>query len=293
MGDLAVPTTIPKKRSSEEAAIGGTEKQEIKKLKVAPATAKVAKPGIDVNQGVKLGLQDEDAEKVVPIEKKDVQVEKMHQILNKVEEQVQNSRISKEKKTSGAISLAPLIKQYLKSRDEAMLGSCLASVEKRVVVQSVKDLSGQEAFQWFKECDRLIFREPTKTTLLTTWIHSILTLHVSYLLSHASLKQTLQPFYQNLQDRLASHDSLLRLQGKLDLLITTSSDRITSQSESTKVLQEAVQSYKEGVNLIPGVEVEENNLKEDGTDAGSESEFDADELEALMDDENFNPDDFL
>lgn len=152
----------------------------------------------------------------------------------------------------------------------------------RLVASTVADLSGREAFAWFQECESLLYKQPQKASLLTDWMRLILTQHCSYLLANQELKAQLQPFYKALQERVQSHESLLRVSGKLDLLITTAGDRIAAQQNQNEALQEPLRKFREGDDLIGGAD-QAGDLDEDLD--GEESDLDDDELAALMEDD--------
>lgn len=171
----------------------------------------------------------------------------------------------------------------------SVLQSCLSQVDKRVVNSTVSDLSGREAFLWFKECESLLFKQAQKAALLTEWMRLILNKHCSYLLSSTELKAELQPFYKSLQERLQSHESLLRISGKLDLLIATAGDRISAQqAQNTQLQTAALRVFREGEDMAAGGEGEE--MMDDESDSGSS--LDQDELAELMD-ADFDPDMFM
>ena len=147
---------------------------------------------------------------------------------------------------------------------------------------------------WFQCCEALLFKQPQKTSLISDWMRHILVNHASYLLGHPVLKRKLHLIYQTLQDRLQSHSALLRVQGKLDLLISTGRDRL-------ELLKEIEEREKENVEPIRHFQenetVEEITTIEDQSDdtntkigSDQESDLDDDDLAALMEDGDFDED---
>jgi hypothetical protein len=112
---------------------------------------------------------------------------------------------------TGVVSLAPLIKQVLKTKDKVQLQQCLLANDKGIIAQTVRDLNANIAFDWLQECGAMLFTHPARAVQISEWIKQILTFHCSYILANPQLKQSLEPLYKNCQERLTSHQSLLKV----------------------------------------------------------------------------------
>ena len=121
----------------------------------------------------------------------------------------------------GWSSLAPILKQYLKSREEKLLHELCQVVDKKVVEATVMDLTGMEGFAWLQECGLLVQKHPSKAKNLSEWMKHVLVHHFSFLMAHPSLRAELQSIHKAMEERVQSHHSMLRLSGKLDMLLAS------------------------------------------------------------------------
>ncbi len=113
--------------------------------------------------------------------------------------------------SSGVLSLAPLIRQVLKTQDKQQTQQCLLTNDRRVIIATVRDLSAQHAVEWLHECATMLFQNPSRSLQLAEWIKQVLIQHASYFLAHPAAKKGLEPIYRNCQERMASHGSLLKV----------------------------------------------------------------------------------
>eukprot|EP00392_Amoebophrya_sp_AT5.2_P009803 g9831.t1 len=199
--------------------------------------------------------------------------------MDDLERQIETNKVEKKNAPAGVVSLAPLLKQYLKSQDATVLATCLSQVDKKVIQRSCQELAGKEAFSWFFECQRFLFTQPGKASLVTEWMRQVLTAHCSYLLTNPELREQLQPLYRSLDERLQASESLQRIQGKLDLLLSTAKDRV----ESTRTEMEPLRKFEEG-------ESDEEDGDADAGEESTESGLDEEELRQMMADDDFDPD---
>jgi len=141
-------------------------------------------------------------------------------------------------------------------------------------------------FNWFLESQKLFFNQTGKSVVLLTWMRQVLSQHCSFLLANPDLREQLQPLYKSLQERLQATEPLQRIQGKIELLLATAKERLaTAPSEG---IQEPLRTFEEGRTVEP--DAVENSEEEENSD---DSELNEDDLAALMDDDDFDPEEFL
>jgi len=194
---------------------------------------------------------------------------------------------------NGWSSLAPILKQYLKSREEKLLHELCQVVDKKVVEATVMDLSGMEGFAWLQECGMLLQKHPSKAKNLSEWMKHVLVHHCSFFMSNQSLRSELQPLHKALDDRVQSHQSLLRLSGKLDMLLASVNKG--SKALTDKRAAERKVKAKENAGK-PGQKAGEDNTKEPLVtykDGEAEDNDEDDEEEESDDDEEISPEDIL
>lgn len=61
--------------------------------------------------------------------------------------------------------------------------------------------------------------KPTRANIIVSWLRACFLHHAAVLASSPDLIPTLTPLYQSINTRLATHQQLVTLQGKLDLLM--------------------------------------------------------------------------
>ncbi|CAD7950615.1 unnamed protein product [Amoebophrya sp. A25] len=206
--------------------------------------------------------------------------EAARQQMERAEAEIARQRIEQKRSAAGVVSLAPLVRQYLKSQDATVLASCFAQADRKIVTRSCQELTGQEAFSWSLECQRLLFTQPSKCSLLLEWVRQVLTQHCSFLLSNPEMKNQLQPLYRLAQERLEATEPMQRIQGKLDLLLCTARERM--QAPET---QEPLRKFEAGSEEV-------SDAGEEGSDDGSSSN--GDETNPLLeDDDDFVLEEFI
>lgn len=258
------------------------ESKPAKKVKLAGKTSTLSKPKlIDDGADAKLTAFLEAQEKLV--------AEKLSPF--------DLSAIPLKSSTGGVLSMASSIKQLLKSGDQNLLTTCIiAAADKKVLHKSVEDLSGSEAFAWLQECEKILAQYPQRAVHCCDWIKTILGVHCRFLLTHPELRDQLHPLYNSLQQRMQCHASLLKLQGKLDLLLTIAKERrgggtknSGGASSTTTTQVEPLKVFREGCEPEEGStesdEERSTGSDEDDSDLSMgdiDEDFDEDAMEAML-----------
>jgi hypothetical protein len=116
-------------------------------------------------------------------------------------------------------SLVTLIDQALQLNDDSLLEECLACEDLAVVDATVSRLAANRVVPFLKKLVAKFEKRPSRSSLLTHWLSSILRMHASFLMSCPDLSSQLAGLSQILDQRLQSYTKLAALGGRLDLLM--------------------------------------------------------------------------
>lgn len=89
--------------------------------------------------------------------------------------------------------------------------------------------------------DALVMRleeNPLEAPILLDWIKSVLSNHCAYIMTVPDIVQRLSSFYKYLEKRVTNHQELLKLQGRLDLVLNQEDPEILAQPLKTIELEE-------------------------------------------------------
>lgn len=147
---------------------------------------------------------------------------------------------------TGSLSLGETLTQALHSNDASMLSSCLAHSDPMVIRLSVTRLSGPLALRLLEHCVDRMGRGGKKSTGqlssartrgIIEWVRATLTAHTGYLMSLPNLVHRLAQLHATLSNRLAAHDRLLALNGRLELVLSQIELRAAYAAEQSAKVQ--------------------------------------------------------
>lgn len=128
----------------------------------------------------------------------------------------------------GSLSLAQTLTQALHSNDSSILSTCLAHSDPAVIRSSVTRLNGPLAVKLLEHCVDRMGRGGKRSTGalgsartrgIIEWVRATLIAHTGYLMSLPKLVHRLSALHSTLSSRLASHERLLALNGRLELVL--------------------------------------------------------------------------
>lgn len=119
--------------------------------------------------------------------------------------------------TSGG--LTAVLSQALHSGDDTSLELCLSYSDATVITNTLSRLPATYVVPFLTKCVAKLQAKPTRGAQLIPWIKSLLTCHTGYLLSLPDLLDRLASLYTLLDSRLTVYKKLLKLSGRLDLLM--------------------------------------------------------------------------
>jgi len=116
-------------------------------------------------------------------------------------------------------SLASVLTQALTARDDAQLELVLGSGDKGVIEATVRRLPPALILPFLARLVARFAAKPSRGAQLIAWLRALLSAHAGYLLGVPGLVPALEPLYSLVDNRLAVLKKLLKLQGRLDLLL--------------------------------------------------------------------------
>lgn len=128
-----------------------------------------------------------------------------------------------------ADSLSVLLSQAVQSNDTYLIEQCLAVRSEEIIVKTIKRLSPVDALGFFQIAVGKLRSTPSRAEVLLVWIRAILLHHTAYLTSSSTARETMSFLYQTIEARLASHQALLSLSGRLDLILANAAQRMDEE----------------------------------------------------------------
>jgi len=118
-------------------------------------------------------------------------------------------------------SLATILTQALQAKDDAQLELVLSnSNEKGVVQATVARLPPQLVLPFVTRLVSRLQAKPSRAQQLLSWVRAVLVQHTGFLLSQPALVANLEALYTVIDSRVAVYKKLLKLSGRLDLLMS-------------------------------------------------------------------------
>ncbi|GLC46652.1 hypothetical protein PLESTB_001550400 [Pleodorina starrii] len=185
--------------------------------------------------------------------------------------------------SSKADSLSVLLTQAIRSNDRALLERCMATSNPTVIANTVARIVPMDAALFLKAAvDRLVSK-PNRAVQLVPWIRAVLHHHTAYLMSAPGVQPALTSLFQAIDSRVKLHDPLLRLYGRLGLVLHHSRDKGQLPAEQQRpgpevVLEDDLEEEPEAEDPFApalGSDGEDASEDEDDDDDDEENEFDA------------------
>ena len=190
-------------------------------------------------------------------------------------------------------SLASLLVQALQSDDSALLGECLGVTDPRTITATVARLPSSCVHPLLITLVEKFQSRPHKSHMLVPWIREILLAHASYLITVPNLLDSLAGLYQTVDSRLSCFKRLVKLSGRLELLLAQV-DRQSARPAEEDAAQVAVyhEEDDEDEYTLDAVEDMAGRPSVDGADPEEEDgDGDGDEDDDNVDDGDDDDDD--
>ncbi|TIA75905.1 hypothetical protein E3P91_00210 [Wallemia ichthyophaga] len=171
--------------------------------------------------------------------------------------------------TIPAQSLATLLTQSLNSNDKNLLESCLSQTDLNIIRNSVNRLPSQLAIPLLHQCTTRLAKPgragPKRAKSLLEWSKAVLTIHTAYLLSVPQITQKLLGLHSALSQRINSHEQLMSLSGRLDVVLSQIALQRSIQQERRSA-EQGNQKSNNAVTYVEGDSDEEDNIEYDNDD---------------------------
>lgn len=121
------------------------------------------------------------------------------------------------------------LSQALAAGNDALLERCLtASSSQEAIHSTVSALTGADALKLLSQLMSKFDRRPTRGAHLLKWMNAVLQCHAGSLMSVPDLSAKLMVLYQAVNQRMATFKKLLRLKGRLNLLLAHSEGTVNA-----------------------------------------------------------------
>ncbi len=119
-----------------------------------------------------------------------------------------------------AASLQALLEQALQTNDDGQLEMCLCVTDGRVIDATVARLAAPKVIPLLTALIARFEAKPARGAALLPWLRSVLVQHTGHLMAVPGLVQRLARLYQTVDARLATFKKLLKLDGRLDVVLS-------------------------------------------------------------------------
>lgn len=121
--------------------------------------------------------------------------------------------------TENITTLTTIISQSLQSGDTQMLETALGITDPSVIEATLQKLSGSQVPLFIEQLVKRLQGKSGRLQHLLPWIRGCIIVHATTLMSNPSSASALQSLQSFIDQRLESHDQLLKLAGRLDLMM--------------------------------------------------------------------------
>lgn len=138
-----------------------------------------------------------------------------------------------EKNAPSADSIGVILLQALQSDDDQLLETCISVGDITMIQRTVERLPSEYILPFLNTIIRKFQMSPNRASDLMPWIQTVVMLHTSFLMTIPDLNVTsLSGLYQTVDSRLSTYPKLLKLSGRLDLLLSQISYREVNYREN-------------------------------------------------------------
>ena len=121
-----------------------------------------------------------------------------------------------------ADSLAVLLSQAISNEDNALLERCLSVKSPKTVSKTARQLSPGDATTLVRMLVQKLQSSPRRAAELTAWIKAAIVHHAGYFSGTGACKESFSSLHQIIDSRLSSYNSLVSLNGRLELVLACS-----------------------------------------------------------------------
>mmetsp|Transcript_26972 Transcript_26972/g.45223 ORF Transcript_26972/g.45223 Transcript_26972/m.45223 type:complete len:702 (+) Transcript_26972:87-2192(+) len=179
-------------------------------------------------------------------------------------------------KNPRADSLQTLLSQALQSNDTTLLEECLAVENPKIIFNTVMRLPTMYVLPLVRSLLHRFETRPGRAPSLVTWLRAVLQQHTSYIMTIPDLVTQTSSLYQTVEARVTVFKSLMKLSGRLDMLLAQVSSR--SQQLSSTEQAKPFMVYEQGDQEEDSDEEEEDLEMDETSDVDHASGEEEDEV---------------
>jgi len=140
-----------------------------------------------------------------------------------VEEQAVVSERNIANEIKGRVSMAPLIKQALASKDKKLLDQVISNAIRSTIATSTRELAPADVAGFLEHLIEVFERHPANIKIVSVWVTHLLNSHSSLIMSQHRLRSRLEPLHAGIAGRVGTYEALLKLNGRLAAVISSCS----------------------------------------------------------------------
>jgi len=133
-----------------------------------------------------------------------------------------------QKGTPKVESIHSVLSQALHTNDKKSISECMLHASETAINKTVKKLPTSDLIPLLKYLLERLQKEPS--LIEVSWLHSVLTIHTSYLMTIPDLVKLLSVLYLTADTRVSMFQKFQSLYGRLDLLISSKSSEQFSET---------------------------------------------------------------
>jgi U3 small nucleolar RNA-associated protein 5 len=172
--------------------------------------------------------------------------------------------------TSGSVHT--LLSQAVHSSDSNLVEFCISRTGNnlKMLEDTVRRLPAQYVVSLLSMLIQKFRNKPSRGPMLFTWIRTVLKVHTAFLISQPQLSKELEPLYHTIDVRLSAFSGFLKLQGRLDFLMT----QLDQTAREHSAPSQAASAAPKSMNVF-----NENDGDSEDESSGSESGHSMDDSE--------------
>jgi len=120
---------------------------------------------------------------------------------------------------TGVESLERPLVQAIRTKDKTLLKKILENTNQQVITNTIEKIPVDVVFPFLAFAIRQLQASPEQVMKTIPWVHAILSIHTSYLLSVPDIASSLAPLQMTISYRLNTFHEVTRIQGKLQFLL--------------------------------------------------------------------------
>ncbi|KAI9336015.1 Dip2/Utp12 family-domain-containing protein [Zopfochytrium polystomum] len=119
-----------------------------------------------------------------------------------------------------AASLQTMLSQAIHSSDGPLMDRTLSVRDPATIDATVQRLPRQLVVPFIEQLAARLQSRPARAPVLVRWVRAVVVIHAAYLITNPALVRQLNQLYQTLESRVSTFQRLLKLSGRLELVLS-------------------------------------------------------------------------